>query len=143
MPNTDRCVEWATALQANGYRLTAPRWAVLCVLNETRGAVFDVVQILTLAQQRYPALGKATVYRTLERLEALGFVRKIHSRHGCHGYAAVDNDKQPLVVCVRCGRTMSAPVALVVGLSALLAETCGFRVALDELQIAAMCPECR
>lgn len=143
MSNSGCCVEWATALQANGYRLTAPRRAVLCVLDETRGSVLDVVQILALAQRRHPALGKATVYRMLERMETLGFVRKIHNRHGCHGYAVVDNGKQPLVVCVRCGRATLAPTPLVAGLSALLAETCGFRAALDELQITGVCPECR
>ncbi len=142
MSNLVRCAEWAMALQANGHRLTAPRRAVLCALDETRGSVLDVVQILALAQRRHPALGKATAYRMLERMEALGYVRKVHSRHGCHGYAVVESDKQPLVVCIRCGRAALAPAPLVAGLSALLAETCGFRAALDELQITGVCPEC-
>lgn len=142
-PGPSRCADWAMMLQASGYRMTLPRQAVLAVLDGTRGGVLDVTQILALAQQHYPMLGKATVYRTLERMEALGFVRKIHSRQGCHSYAAVESDAQPLVVCVRCGRTAPAPTALLVGLSTLLVETCGYRVALDELQIAATCPECR
>ena len=106
-----RCTAWADALQTSGYRLTAPRRAVLCVLDEAQSAALDVMHILAKAKARHPALGKATVYRTLERMETLGLVRRVHDLHGCHGYVAVEDAAQPLLVCTECGRVLPTPPA--------------------------------
>ena len=137
-----RCTAWADALQTSGYRLTAPRRAVLCVLDEAQSAALDVMHILAKAKARHPGLGKATVYRTLERMETLGLVRRVHDLHGCHGYVAVEDAAQPLLVCTECGRVLPTPLAVLTALDDLLRKACGYRIVLDELQIVGVCPEC-
>lgn len=88
-------------------------------------------------------LGKATVYRMLERMEALGLVRRVHDQCGCHAFVAVDDSQGPLLVCLRCGRTWAAPAPALAMLSELLLRECGFQISPTELQISAICPECR
>jgi Fe2+ or Zn2+ uptake regulation protein len=88
-------------------------------------------------------LGKATVYRMLERMESLGLVRRVHDQRGCHAFVAVDDKQDPLLVCLRCGRTRVPPAPVLAVLSELLLRECGFQVSPRELQIAAICPECR
>ena len=115
-----RCTAWADALHTSGYRLTAPRRAVLCVLDEAQSAALDVMHILAKAKARHPGLGKATVYRTLERMETLGLVRCVHDMHGCHGYVAVEDVTRPLLVCTECGRVLPTPLAVLTTLNDLL-----------------------
>jgi Fe2+ or Zn2+ uptake regulation protein len=98
--------------------------------------------ILAKATARHPALGKATVYRTLERMETLGLVRRVHDLHGWHGYGAVEDAARPLLVCTECGRVLPTPLALLTALDDLLRKACGYRIVLDELQIVGVCPEC-
>lgn len=140
--SSSRCVAWAEMLQRSGYRLTAPRRAVLCVLDETPNVALDVTHILSKAKAQHPSLGKATVYRTLERMEMLGLVRRVHDTNGCHCYVAVEDAAQSLLVCVECGRVLPTPPEVLTMLNDLLFKQCGYRIVRNELQIVGICPEC-
>ena len=142
-PISGRCRRWGDVLQRHGYRLTAPRLAVLRVLDEAGMTALDVLQIRARARNNYASLGKATIYRTLERMEALGLVRRVHDEHGCHRFVAAEYESQPLLVCTACRRVQSAPPIVLAGLANLLADACGYQVDADALQIAAICPGCR
>lgn len=142
-PNASRFASWATALQASGYRMTMPRRTVLTVLDSAHGKALEALQIWESARRSYPMLGKATVYRMLERMEALGLVRRVHDQCGCHAFVAVDDTQDPLLVCLRCGRTVAAPAPVLATLSEALLRECGFQISPRELQISAICPECR
>jgi Fe2+ or Zn2+ uptake regulation protein len=130
-------------LQTSGYRMTAPRWAVLSALDMAGGEALDIQTVWSIARRRHPRLGKATVYRMLERLEALGLVRRIHDQCGCHAFVAVGDNQGPLLVCLRCSRTLAAPAPVLAEMSDLLLRECGFQISPRDLQISAICPECR
>ena len=72
---------WLATLQRAGYRLTAPRRALVTLLAGS-DRVLTAQQLLERAQQEYPELGMATVYRTLEVLEELGLVWRVHDKNG-------------------------------------------------------------
>lgn len=76
-------------------------------------------------------------------MEALGLVRRVHDQSGCHAFVAVGDSQGPLLVCLRCGRTWAAPAPALAMLSELLLRECGFQLLPTELQIFAICPECR
>ena len=67
----------ARHMQSSGYKLTPPRMAVLQVLEQSHEHLSHA-EILARGQALYPALGRATVYRTLEVLTHLGIVRPIY-----------------------------------------------------------------
>jgi len=142
-PISARFRQWECALQRHGYRLTAPRLAVLRTLDEAGMTALDVLQIRARARSDCTSLGKATIYRTLERMEVLGLVRRVHDQHGCHRFVAAERESRPLLVCTTCGRVQSAPPVVMAGLAGLLANVCGFQVDADALQIAGICQECR
>jgi Fur family transcriptional regulator, ferric uptake regulator len=79
--------QWLNNLQESGYRLTAPRRAVVKIMAESE-FILDPTQIYTEARQLYPNIGLVSVYRTLEKLEELGLVTRVHEIHGCHGYVS-------------------------------------------------------
>ncbi len=56
---------WLEQLQANGYRATGSRRAVVEIIASS-GCVLSPMDVYERARQNYPSLGLVTVYRTIE-----------------------------------------------------------------------------
>ncbi len=88
-------------LRDAGYKITPARVAVLDVVQQ-EGEHLHPAEILDAARARYPALGRATVYRTLELLTQLGVVRPIYVGEEGPTYIRSSGGHHHLV-CSRCG----------------------------------------
>jgi len=95
--------DWLAQLQAQGYRTTAPRSAVVAIVAASHEALRPS-EVLARARRQCTTLGLVTVYRTLEMLEALGLVRRVHHLHHCQAYVAAGRPTPQLLVCRDCGR---------------------------------------
>jgi len=91
----------AERLRRAGYKLTTPRLVVLDVL-EGDGQHLSPAEVLKRGQAVYPALSRATVYRTLELLRELGWLRPIYLGQRGSRVARVEGGHQHLV-CLDCG----------------------------------------
>ena len=87
-------------LNQAGNRVTQPRRAVIQALLED-GVHASPAEVHARARQHCPTIGLVTVYRTLDLLSDLGFVRRIHTEDGCHGYAAVSHGHHHHLICQR------------------------------------------
>ncbi|RMF39757.1 MAG: transcriptional repressor [Anaerolineae bacterium] len=135
---------WLERLQQAGYRLTAPRRAVVETIASSE-CVLEPAAVFARARERYPRLGLVTVYRTLEKLESLGLVQRIHRPDGCQAFiAAVDGHQHPLI-CRSCGRVeyFSGDAELITRLSRLVADDSGYDVQEHWLQFFGLCARCR
>jgi Fe2+ or Zn2+ uptake regulation protein len=142
--SNSRTEEWLDRLQANGYRLTGPRRAVVetIALSQHVLSPFDVFE---LARRRYPSLGLVTVYRTIEKLEELELVQRVHQPSGCQAFIAACAGHQHLLICQRCGRVKffsgdserMEPLIAEVGLAS------GFQIEEHWLQLFGQCESCR
>jgi len=94
--------EWLNCLQANGYRLTAPRRVVVETLASSQ-RILSPLDVYESARERYPGLGLVTVYRTIEKLEELGLLQRVHQTSGCHGFISAFSGHQHLLICQECG----------------------------------------
>src|ERR1044071_6091886 len=83
----------AAAIRDAGGRLTATRRLVLEALFDAEGPVSAELLASRLAG-RGPAFALPSVYRNLERLEALGVVRHVHLGHGPGLYALVGSGER-------------------------------------------------
>lgn len=92
-------------LNQAGYRITRPRQAVIRALLED-GAHARPAEVHARARQYYASVGLVTVYRTLDLLSDLGFVRRIHTEDGCHGYATASHGHHHHLICRHCGATV-------------------------------------
>lgn len=101
--DTKREEAWLDCLQANDYRLTEPRKAVISVLADSRRAL-NPTEIFDLAREQYPSLGLVSVYRTLETLEELNLIQRVHQPESCKSYIAAFSGHQHLLICEDCGR---------------------------------------
>ncbi len=95
--------DWLNLLQNAGYRLTAPRRALVEIIANSHCAL-GPLELYDLARQEHPGIGLVTVYRTLEKLEQLGLIQRVHLPDGCHRYLRATHGHQHLLLCTACGQ---------------------------------------
>ena len=127
--------ELAARLRGRGLRLTQQRQEVLAAVRHLGHATPEQIH-LTVADADL-----TTVYRTLELLEEIGFVRHAHLGHGAPSYRPSDDDHIH-VVCHRCGRVLDVDADLVDDLAARLQETQGFQLDRGHFTVFGKCADC-
>lgn len=138
----ERLARWERILRAQGYRLTAPRRAVLAVLAASE-QVLDAAEIFAQARRQCASLGLVTVYRTLDTLVELGLIERVHRPHGCHGYLPTAEGHQHLLLCRACGRGFYFQGDDMGPLMEAVAAQSGFQVQEHWLQLFGLCAECQ
>lgn len=141
---TGSSANWLAALQQAGYRLTAPRQAVVEIIANSP-FLLDPQNIHDQARQVYPRLGLVTVYRTLEKLEELGLVQRVHHPDGCQAFIAATRGHQHLLICERCSRVQyfSGDGERMDRLMDSVAEESGYQIKDHWLQLFGLCSECQ
>jgi Fe2+ or Zn2+ uptake regulation protein len=144
-PNkTIRKDEWLNSLQAHGYRLTDPRRAVVDTIASSQ-RLLSPYDVFELARARYPKLGLVTVYRTVEKLEELGLIQRVHQPSGCQAFVASFSGHQHLLICQGCGRVeyFSGEHEEMEPLIAAVGSGSGYKVKEHWLQLFGICKLCQ
>ncbi len=137
--NTDQlCHE----LAIRGYKLTAPRRAVLDVIAGMCESL-SPAEIYERGQRRYPRLGLVTVYRTLDILVEAGVLRRMHGDDGCHGYALAQAAHGHHLICSSCNQVVEFDGCDLDALFKSVARQTGFRIEGHWLEVFGRCPKCR
>jgi Fur family transcriptional regulator, ferric uptake regulator len=134
--------EWLARLQENGYRLTAPRQAVVEIIACSH-KVLSPLEVFELARKRYPKLGLVTVYRTFDKLEELGLIQRVHRPNGCQTFTTAFSGHQHLLICNSCGRTEFFEGDNIDQLVDRVGSSSGFQVQEHWLQLFGLCAECQ
>jgi len=137
-----RDTEMTRALRTHGYKLTPQRLAVLKVIQDGFEHVTPA-EVLERAGRMYPKLGLTTVYRTLQVLSELGFVRRVHLEEGCEAFASSRDREGHYLVCQGCHRVVEFPCTGLTGLIAQTARRTGFAVESHLLELVGFCPACQ
>ena len=135
--------DWLEQLRIHGYRLTAPRQAVVEVVASSQ-YVLNPQEVFEQARRRYQKLGLVTVYRTIEKLEQIGLLQRVHQPSGCQGFVAAFQGHQHLLICQDCGRSRFFEGDLE-QLDRLLKEVehqSGYLVQDHWLQLFGLCSDC-
>lgn len=141
MQTHDLIETWLEQLQASGYRITEPRRAIVELMATTTHAL-SPIEVYDNGRRDYPRLGLVTVYRTLERLEELGLVQRVHMPDGCHRYLRASQGHQHLLLCTRCGQVEMFDGDDLNALTTRVEQTTGYRVEDHWLQLFGLCPRC-
>ena len=100
---------WQGRFRGAGFRLTAPREAILDVLSRTQKHL-SAEDVYMAVHKVYPAVGLTTVYRTLELLAQIGLVFKFDFGDGRARYELSEGPKGARhhhhLVCTNCGRVI-------------------------------------
>jgi Fur family ferric uptake transcriptional regulator len=133
---------WLTQLQSNGYRLTNARKAVVETVAGTTSAM-NPLEVYEQAKSACPSLGVVTVYRTLEKLEELDLIQRVHQPDGCNAYLPQANGHQHLIICQGCGKAQYFEGDNLEAFFERVAREHGFTVREHWLQLFGMCAECK
>lgn len=134
--------EWLARLQSSGYRLTGPRRAIVEIIANSLRAL-GPLDVYDLGRREYPGLGLVTVYRTLEKLEELDLVQRVHQANGCHAYLRSTTGHQHILLCLTCGRAEFFSGDNLAPLMIAIADRSGFEINGHLLQLYGTCSECR
>lgn len=137
----DRLSILLEALRLNEVRLTTPRRAILQSLVEL-GSLMTVDELTTEVRRRHPEVHESTVYRTLDRLTALGLVDHVHLGHGRAVFGLADRTHQHLH-CGACGKVLTAPSSLFAEIAQAVDERYEFELRLGHFALGGRCRNCR
>jgi Fur family transcriptional regulator, ferric uptake regulator len=133
---------WLTQLQDNGYRLTGARRAVVEIIGTSQRALTPV-EVYDAARDQYPALGLVTVYRTLEKLEELGLIQRVHQPQGCQAFITAGKGHQHLLLCSKCGKTILFDGDDLDQFIQSVARKTGYQINKHWLQLFGLCENCK
>lgn len=132
---------WQTELRAKGYRVTPQRQLVLEAVTNLEHATPE--QICAEVQRTARGVNISTIYRTLELLEEIGFVKHAHLGHGPPNYHLARDAEHIHLVCRSCGAATDADPDAALGLAAELEKRFGFVTDVHHLTVYGACSDCR
>jgi Fur family transcriptional regulator, ferric uptake regulator len=133
---------WLNALQQNGYRLTEARKAVVDTVAESSRALTPL-EVFDASRTTYPALGLVTVYRTLEKLEELHLIQRVHQPQGCQAFISATQGHQHLLLCQRCGKVAFFEGDNLDIFMENVSSKTGYKIKEHWLQLFGLCKDCQ
>ena len=121
--------------------MTPQRQLILEAITRSRGHI-SVDQVHRQVSEDYPDVNVTTVYRTLELLEELGFVRHTHFHGDRAQYQRTDEPAHQHLVCTVCGRDQELDLSVLEPLQAELSRRYGFQANLSHTAIIGVCRTC-
>jgi Fur family ferric uptake transcriptional regulator len=131
-----------TAMDRSAHRMTEPRRAVARLIADRDGH-FSAADLVTEARERRLAVGRATIFRTLDLLAELDLVERIDLPSGEHAYVACEPAHHHHVVCSGCGRSDDIDDA---GMRAVVREVerrTGYAISEHRLELFGLCATCQ
>ncbi len=133
---------WLEQLHDNGYRVTSARRAVVDAVFGSNHALTPI-EVYDAARKKYRALGLVTVYRTLEKLEELHLIQRVHQPMGCQAFISAGHGHQHLLLCQQCGQVEFFEGDDLEPLTKSIAKKTGYQIQDHWLQLFGLCANCR
>ncbi len=145
LPQTEIPGRLQTQLAERGIRMTAPRRAILGVI-ETANKHLDAAQILRKARAVDASVDRSTVYRTLGLLKRQGLIDELDLMHingEGHYYERKLGPDHIHMACLRCGKISEFVSKTFDSLKKQLERDCRFHIVVSRLEVGGYCSACR
>lgn len=134
-------------LKANGLKVTNQRIAILEVLEDRPGEHLTAEEIYGLVKEKYPEIGLATVYRTIQMLSELEVIDKLNLDDGFVRYEIGNRSKEGShhhhhLICLKCHSVFTFEDDLLEVLEERIQNSLGFRVVDHEVKLYGYCKNC-
>jgi Fur family ferric uptake transcriptional regulator len=129
------------AIRARGLRWTPQRRLILEVLEEMHGHVTGS-ELVERCRERDAGTTPSTVYRTLDVLEELGYLRHSHSAGGREEFHVLPEAEHAHLECRTCGRKWELSGTEAGALVQPLEQRLGFRADVGHLTLSGTCLDC-
>src|SRR5215469_9313055 len=135
----------ASALPANGVRLTRQRRILLDLIDKT-GEHLDAERLFQMARERDPKLNRVTVYRTLKLLKEGGLIDELdlaHLQGEKHYYETRLKQEHAHIICLRCGRVEEFFGEPLQSLRSQVSSQLGFEIVFARTEVGGYCSHCQ
>ena len=126
-------------LRARGYRATSQRIVIHEALRDA-GRHLTAEQVMSTVGERLPGISLPTVYATLEVLEELGLVRRVHTPTALLFDPRPDEHAHAL--CRRCGRVEDVEAEADLAAALVAAGRAGYQPDGAEVLVTGLCADC-
>jgi Fur family ferric uptake transcriptional regulator len=126
-----------TTLEDRGFRLTKPRLEVATAI-ETQADAFTAEDLC----ESLPAVGRATVYRTIKLLVDTGALCKLAMPDGAPKYSLARVGHHHHTVCVRCGKVSDFRDTTVERMLRSLAKEVDGQIVGHRMEVYVDCSDC-
>ncbi|NMA86034.1 MAG: transcriptional repressor [Tissierellia bacterium] len=127
-----------------GYKLTTQRRVILDAIVENQEKHLNPEEIYDIVKIRYPEIGIATVYRTLQLLEKLNIIYKLNFDDGYNRYELnKSSDNHHHLICLKCGKVMEVKLDLLEKLENEIEEENGFKIVDHNVKFFGYCASCQ
>ncbi len=132
-------------LYANEYKFTPQRKMVLQVLTEHSGGHLSADEIHSLVKRKYPDIGVATVYRTLDLLASLNIIQKINFGDGKSRFEMSQEERHQHhhLVCLSCNEIIEVKEDLLMQLEDSIVKEYEFEIHDHAVQFFGICRKCQ
>lgn len=135
-------------LREKGQKVTNQRVGVLEVLSGGEDCHLTAEEIYDNVREKYPDLGLATVYRTIQLLLDLKIIDRINLDDGSARYGMGRQDAKTKhhhhhLICLSCSKVFSFDGDLLETLEEFIQETDGFQVVDHEVKLYGYCKACQ
>lgn len=132
----------AGLLREHGHKLTPQRLTVIKVMTASEDHMTPD-ELYDKARRVNPAIGRVTVYRTLDVLNELGLLCRVHGRNGCRSYLV----RKPVehhhhLVCSSCGKVVDFTNCDLAEMEKKLSRESGFAIQGHLLEFYGVCRGC-
>src|SRR5438270_6391289 len=129
------------ALQQTGVRLTPQRLAIAGLLSQT-GKEASAQEVYDRVRRRHPYIGRATVFRSLDRLVAAGLAQRLERPGHVSAYVWCEPGHHHHLICTTCRNVADLGEDAVAPLAESIAQERGFRVDHATLDFYGECRNC-
>ncbi len=126
-----------TTLENRGYRSTAPRRAIIRIL-EGKQEGFTAEEI----GSELPGVGRATIFRTIKLLMKAGIICRLNLMDGAPKYSLSSIEHHHHTICVRCGNVGEFRAATVERLIHALGSDIPGNVVGHRIELYVICDRC-
>ncbi len=133
-------------LKEEGYKLTTQRKAILDAILENHEKHLNPEEIYNIVKIKYPDIGIATVYRTLQLFEKLNIVCRVNFDDGYNRYELNYNTEEHQhhhLVCLNCGNVIEVKMDLLEILENEIEREYGFSIVDHNVKFFGYCSDCQ
>ncbi len=129
-------------LSSQGLKSTRQRDLILDEFLRT-SEHFSTEELYLRLRKKHPAIGYATVYRTLRLFAECGIAEERHFGDGQTRYeSSVTDQHHDHLVCTRCGKIIEFEEPQIEKLQVKVAKDHGFRIENHRLELYGLCADC-
>lgn len=145
----DRQERFRKLLKANGLKVTTQRVAILEVLEDRPNEHLTAEEIYEYVKLKYPEIGLATVYRTIQILSELNLIDKLNLDDGFVRYEigkqgnGETNHHHHHLICLGCSKVLTFQDDLLDALEQEIQKTMKFQIVDHEVKFYGYCDTCK